>query len=85
MTPNGVYAIDSNICISIGKYHPENYRAVLGVSGFTENIMSGMVGWKDLDGGIGLMNTTAGEKKKFAMDSRAYNAQHYSHIMAGFQ
>src|ERR1700753_4150528 len=34
MTPQGVYDVEKKVCISIGEYHSDNYRAVLGVPGF---------------------------------------------------
>jgi ubiquitin-protein ligase len=74
LTPNGVYGINCKVCISIGEYHANSYRATLGIAGFVQQLMSGLVGWETLGGGINIVKSTVTEKKKLAADSRGYNA-----------
>lgn len=80
LTPNGVYDIDGRVCISIGEFHSQNYMPTLGVSGFTNQLISGMIGWRTLGEGIRLLNTTVEEKKLLASESVKYNEQHHNKI-----
>lgn len=81
MTPNGLYVPNANTCVSIGKYHSQNYRPVLGVHGFCENIISGLIGWETIGSGMGLVKTTIAEKKRLAKDSVRYNAEKYPELI----
>ncbi len=82
LTPQGLYGLDKEVCISIGRFHPDNYRAVLGVKGFCNNLVSGLIGWRDINDGIRILNTSVEEKKALAAASREYNRTHYSNILA---
>lgn len=75
MTPQGLYGTETKVCVSIGEYHKENYRAVLGIVGFCENLVSGLIGWESLGHGIAILNTNMAEKKKLAAASREYNTR----------
>ena len=81
MTPNGVYECDGKACISIGEFHSNAYINTLGVSGFVEQLVSGMIGWKTIGTGVRLMDTTIEEKKKWARGSAAYNTANYGSIL----
>ncbi len=81
MTPQGLYELETKVCISIGEYHSKDYRPVLGVAGFCVNLVSGLVGWKTIGSGISLVTSTCAEKKKMAADSRAYNLMHNATIL----
>jgi ubiquitin-protein ligase len=85
LTPNGVYIPDQKVCISIGEYHSQNYRAVLGMSGFAKQIISGIIGWKELTSGIGLTTTTIEEKKQFAHKSYDFNRINYPDIILNIE
>ena len=76
MTPNGVYDVEKKVCISIGEYHKDQYRASLGMAGFASQLCSGLIGWRTLGSGINLIETTVKEKKKLAQESVEYNSQH---------
>lgn len=73
MTPNGLYAVEKKVCISIGVYHKDQYRAALGASGFCDQLVSGLIGWKDMGGGIELQTTTASQKRDLAATSKSFN------------
>jgi len=81
LTPNGVYDLDGPICISIGEFHAENYRAVLGMSGFANQLISGIVGWESLEHGIRIIRTTCVKKKELAMESEKFNELYYPQIL----
>jgi ubiquitin-protein ligase len=81
-TENGVYGTQKEVCINIGHYHKEEYRAGLGMDGFANQLWNGMIGWKALGGGINILNTKADEKKKLASRSREFNRSKYPELMA---
>lgn len=81
MTPNGLYKPEEKVCISIGEFHKADYRAALGVSGFCTNLVSGLIGWRSMGGGINILNTKIKQKKELAMESKEYNAINNSSIM----
>lgn len=81
LTHNGVYGVDTKVCISIGEFHADQYRATLGMSGFADNLVSGLIGWRELGGGIEIKMTTAKEKSSLAKDSVAWNYEKYPEIM----
>lgn len=82
LTPNGLYDIsDKPTCVSIGEYHKDQHRAALGADGFVDNLVSGMICWQDMGGGINILKTTADTKKKLARESIAYNNTHYAELV----
>ncbi len=81
LTPNGVYDINGTVCVSIGTFHKEQYQKTLGWGGFSYQLVSGMVGWKQLGSGIRLLNTTINTKKTYAQNSKKFNAEYYPEIM----
>lgn len=80
MTPNGLYKPNAKICISIGEYHKDNYRAALGVIGFAMELVNGMIGWRSMGSGINLVKTNDETKKKYAEESTAYNKKYNRQI-----
>ena len=85
MTPNGVYDVEKEVCISIGQYHPDQYRAALGMSGFVKQLVSGMIGWQSLGPGISIVTTSAERKRQLAAESAEYNAQFNAKIIADIE
>lgn len=81
MTPNGLYGCETIVCVSIGKFHPDQYRATLGIIGFCANLISGLIGWKEIGHGIQILDTTLGQKKALAKRSRLYNMKNHSEIL----
>lgn len=81
LTPNGLYDCEHKVCISIGEFHSEDYRAALGVSGFCEQLVSGLIGWKDIDHGISISITTVDQKRAFALASKEYNQNHFGSLV----
>lgn len=84
-TPNGFYDIGGPICISIGEFHSNNYRATLGMMGFAEQVMAGLIDAKNMGDGIRLINTTDTQKKKYATASNEYNRNKHADIMKLFE
>lgn len=81
LTENGLYEINGKVCISIGEFHSGDYRASLGMAGFAAQLVSGMIGWRDIGSGIRLLNTSIQQKKEFAIKSRMANFKNYPKIM----
>lgn len=82
LTPNGVYDVDTKVCIEIGVYHPEKYMATLGMRGFAEQVMSGWVGYNRKDfTGISILHQTVEEKRTYARQSREYNRKKLGWIL----
>lgn len=81
MTPNGVYGVEVKVCISIGSYHKGNYPSTIGVRGFCEQLVSGMIGWKELGGGIELVQTSAAQKATIAANSADFNSANHQQII----
>lgn len=73
MTPNGLYDVEKKVCISIGEFHKDQYRAALGVGGFCKQLLSGLIGWEDIGSGISIINTTKEKKRVLAAESVEYN------------
>lgn len=86
MTPNGVFALTGAICISIGTYDTSEYRSVLGIEQFAENIVSALIGWSTLGEGYGILNNiTAAQISELAAQSKTFNAANYSDVMLLFE
>src|SRR3989304_8041079 len=70
LTPNGFYAYNKKVCISIGEYHADDYRTTLGVSGFAMELANGLINWKSMGHGINLLTTSINEKINYSQKSR---------------
>jgi ubiquitin-conjugating enzyme E2 J2 len=81
LTETGLYGVEKKVCISIGEYHKDQYRAALGVSGFCNQLVSGLIGWKEMGGGIEIHKTTDDAKKRLAIKSRESNWRLYPDLM----
>lgn len=81
LTHNGVYDIGKKVCVSIGQYHSDQYRAALGMDGFANQLVSGMIGWVSLGTGISIINTSVEKKKEFAAKSLDYNIKNHLDIV----
>lgn len=87
-TPNPRYAIGkSRPCVSMGEYHANNYPAILGMYGFTcELIYTFHASDKELGGGISMKSgVNKQDKLKLASESVAYNNKHYPEVMKLFE
>ncbi len=81
LTPQGLFELNTTVCVSIGQFHAKDYRPVLGIAGFCTNLISGLIGWKTIGDGIAIIKTTLAEKKKLAAESRSYNTTYNAEIM----
>jgi len=84
-TPNGLYTPHENCCINIGSYHADQYRAVLGMLGFANQLIGAMLQWKTIGSGISLVKTSEEKKMELAEASRHYNRDKYPEIVSLFE
>ncbi len=81
MTEQGLYGTETKVCISIGEYHKADARAALKVDGFCNQLISGLIGWRDMGGGIQILQTSVEQKKRYAAKSREYNLKYNAEIL----
>jgi hypothetical protein len=82
LTPNGVYGVNGKFCVGNGEFHRGEKAASEGPGEFAGSIYSGLIGWKELGGGINIINTTIDEKRKLAKLSKEYNKKNYPGILS---
>lgn len=70
-TPNGRFKPKARICLSISDFHPESWNPAWHVSTIIQGLQSIMVERDRVQGGV---NCTQAAKRKYARDSRSYNA-----------
>lgn len=88
LTPNGVYEVKSVICIGVGHFHADKYAAASQkMYGFARDVLNGLIGWRDLGGGIGITSPQplAPAKARFAAASVAYNRANYPDLVRYFE
>jgi hypothetical protein len=58
LTPNGLYKLGSDeVCISIGRFHKENYApAQGGMTGFCKQMIDILVSWRDMTAGASFLH-----------------------------
>ena len=84
-TPNGLYEINKEICISIGHYHSDNYESGrVKMGGFARELVNGFVNWREMGGGINLLHTSALEKRELSVKSNAFNLKNYADLLRQF-
>lgn len=71
-TPNGRFATNTKLCLSITDYHPESWNPMWSVGTILNGLLSFMYDNQPTTGSI---TTTAADKKKMAKESLAYNAK----------
>ncbi len=96
VTPNGVYDISApKICISIGEFHAQDtggshgergWRPVLGLRGFVQEVVNGLV-FSEGFHGIGIHSPIMAEsaRESLAAESLAYNRRHYPEITRRYE
>lgn len=81
MTPNGMAALMSDICVSIGKYHKDKWAGSYGIQGIMQSVHSSIC-YGDITSGIGIKNTGDRELiNRLAKESFAFNEQHYPQVI----
>ena len=83
-TPNGVYKPHEKVCVDMGHEHAGNYPATIGMNGFVQMLLGGMIAWRDLGAGRHMEYTDIQTKHKYAEASHAFNMEKYPEIMALF-
>jgi ubiquitin-conjugating enzyme E2 J2 len=75
ITPSGRFKPNTALCINgISHYHNENYSATMRIDAILMSLISYMADDGKHDGsGVGIMDCTADERKKYAADSHSWN------------
>lgn len=82
LTPNGVFEAEHNVCLSIGSYHPNAFAPTTGILGYISLVYSAFIGWKDLRGGVGVINSATVESiKEAAAKSDDYNRKNFAKLL----
>lgn len=84
-TPQGLYEIDQKVCINIGEWHKDQYRAALGMDGFANQLVSGLIGWETMGGGIKILTTSLAQKQELALKSPEYNKKNLEPILIAIE
>ena len=91
LTPNGLFQIGGQICVSIGTFHQNDFksnkkgtygwRPAIGLGGFILNgIINAMLHFDDEDSGIRIKLESPEVKKELAQKSAEYNMKHHECI-----
>jgi ubiquitin-conjugating enzyme E2 J2 len=72
LTPNGRFAVNTKLCLSITDYHPESWNPMWSVGTILTGLLSFMYDNQPTTGSI---TTSKAEKQRLARDSLAYNAK----------
>eukprot|EP00775_Hariotina_reticulata_P003615 gene3615-3879_t len=71
-TPNGRFAVNTKLCLSITDYHPESWNPMWSVGTILTGLLSFMYDNQPTTGSI---TTSKAEKHRLAKDSLAFNAK----------
>lgn len=85
VTPNGVFAAGTRICVSIGEFHQSEWRPALGLGGFAREIYGAFVCFTPKVGGIGVRVVGLEERRKLALESRAWNEKNMPEVLAALR
>ena len=95
LTPNGVYRPGGKICISIGEFHAGDkagktgsygWRPALGMIGFAQEVVNGMLVPESLGGGIRVISESPPAVKiAHARESVAFNQKKHPKLVADFE
>ncbi|KAK6465729.1 ubiquitin-conjugating enzyme E2 6 [Scheffersomyces coipomensis] len=70
ITPNGRFACNTRLCLSMSDYHPDTWNPAWSVATILTGLLSFMTGDESTTGSI---VTSVGVKKKLARDSKKWN------------
>ena len=70
LTPNGRFAPNARICLSISDFHPESWNPGWNVGTILTGLLSFML---EESHSVGCIKTSDADKKKFAKESKEFN------------
>lgn len=79
-TPNGRFAVNTKICLSISSYHPETWNPAWGIRLMLEALISFLP--TKGEGAVGALDYSDEERKKLAIESQAFKCPHCGPIKA---
>ncbi|KAK6204740.1 Ubc6 protein [Scheffersomyces amazonensis] len=81
ITPNGRFACNTRLCLSMSDYHPDTWNPAWSVATILTGLLSFMTGDEATTGSI---TTSENVKKKLARDSRKWNVLENQRFMKQF-
>lgn len=75
ITPNGRFACNTRLCLSMSDYHPDTWNPAWSVLTILTGLLSFMTGTEQT---TGLISTTDGVKQKLAAESKRWNTSQNS-------
>lgn len=72
LTPNGRFKTNTSLCLTITSFHPDSWNPSWSISSILNGFLSFMC---DTSATFGSIETTYAQKRKFALDSLAFNIQ----------
>ena len=94
ITPNGVFEPGGKICISIGEFHTKDHddtpegsygwRPALGMIGFAQEVVNGMIVPDYLNDGVRIMNSSKKQKEKYSEMSINFNQKYHAGLESQF-
>ncbi|KAL4434205.1 hypothetical protein ABPG75_000646 [Micractinium tetrahymenae] len=72
LTPNGRFATNTKLCLSMSDFHPESWNPMWSVSTILTGLLSFMVETQHTTGAI---SSSPEEKRRFAREALAYNVR----------
>ncbi|GEQ66974.1 hypothetical protein JCM33374_g637 [Metschnikowia sp. JCM 33374] len=81
VTPNGRFACNTRLCLSMSDYHPDTWNPAWSVSTILTGLLSFMTGQEHTTGSI---TTTDAVKRKLAADSHKWNTLENTRFAAIF-
>lgn len=84
LTSNGFFIPGGNVCVSIGAYHPQNWRAAEGMVGYAREIVGALLFAETLGSGIGVAGTVPPpeERARIALGTVAENRKKFPRALA---
>lgn len=84
LTPNGRFAINTELCLSNSSWHPESWSSNWNIKSILIAFYSVLLDDKDHGAGFITPIPTKNEREKLAKQSGEYNAKHHADIYSGF-
>jgi len=81
ITPNGRFACNTRLCLSMSDYHPDTWNPAWSVATILTGLLSFMTGDESTTGSI---NTSPNVKRRLAKDSKAWNIKENQRFIKQF-
>lgn len=81
LTPNGKFSVETKLCLTNSSFHPETWSPTWTINSILVGFYSMFISnHKDEQAGAGFINESEDKKRKYAMESIAFNKKYLSAI-----